>query len=211
MVTVIAFLLAMAAPNLFSLMQASELGSQGQIFKSRLSLAQQQALSTNADVEVRIYRYANAADDQEEERYRAMQFYQYNDLGKLEPISEIFKLENPLIFSDDPQLSNLLADPNVDEGLIGGDNFTVADVSAKKIFGSGVDRVSFKSFRFRPDGSTSLVAAPAQGGSDAADIQASIWYITIVEGQFSGGSNVPTNYYTVQIDPFNGSLRDYRP
>jgi len=209
-IAVVSFLLAMAAPNLFSIMRSSELGSQGDIFRSRLSLAQQTALSTNADVEVRFFKFADLANEETEEEFRAIQFYQYNEEGDLKPISEIFRLNPPLVFSDNSKYSNLLTDSNINKGTVSASD---EDSNVTKIFGRGVKNATYRSFRFRPDGSTSLVSIPS--GDDGAEITARTWFVTLVEGQFTGAADAigeeRPNFFTVQIDPYNGSLREFRP
>ncbi len=197
-ITVIAFLLAMAAPNIFSLMRSNELSTQGDIFHNRLTLAQQQALSTNADVEVRFYKYKDDNNAQPTEEFRAMQFFQYDKEGKLAPISELFILNDPIVFGTGQfngySLSSVLTERGTD---------LQADV---KRFGSGVSRAVYRSFRFHPDGSTNLNSS----SNNSSSVQP-IWHITMVEERPSTQQTQIYNYFSVQIDPFNGSLREYRP
>ena len=190
-ILVISFLLAMTAPNLFSTMRASELSTQGDIFKNRFALAQQSALSSNADVEVRIYKFKDLANAQSEEEYRAIQFYQYNKSGELVPVSELFRLNDPLRFSEDH--SSILEERDLTEAPL--------DPNLLYLFNEGVESVTYKAFRFRPDGSTSLPKT------------STVWYLTMIEDQGTAeiGGDALKNYFCIQIDPFNGSLREYRP
>jgi uncharacterized protein (TIGR02596 family) len=187
-ITVVGFLLAMAAPNLFSLVRASELSSQGEVLRNWLAQAQQQALSTGSDVEVRFYTFNDLANAQIVEQYRACQSFQRNDNGDPVPLVEVYRLNEPTMFSG--PLSTLL-DPSK-PGLESG------SVDAAAFFGSGVEagRVKFRSFRFRPDGSTDLPKNEQ-------------WYLTLVADE--GASPTPKNFFCLQIDPFNGSIRDYQP
>ncbi len=60
---------------------------------------------------------------------------------------------------------------------------------------------SYLSFRFLPDGSADL----KQSGI-------AVWFVTI-HSRTEGDRmiKVPSNYFTVQIDPYNGHMYDYHP
>ena len=70
--SVLGVLLALAAPNLFSLMQASGLSSDGSFIRNKLTQAQQLALSKNADVEVRFFKMADQSAAEIEKRFRGL-------------------------------------------------------------------------------------------------------------------------------------------
>jgi len=194
-ITVVGFLLAMSAPNLFSLLRSSELSSQGEVVRNWLSQAQQHALSTGSDVEVRFFLLADAANAQIVPEYRACDYIQYNSdkIGQdgrpslVRPV-EVMRLNDPVHFSR--QLSSMLDDSKA--GL------TTSSVDAIQFFGRDVNasRIPYRSFRFRPDGSTDL---PKNDH----------WYLTMVADD--GASASPKNFFCLQIDPYNGSVRDYRP
>ena len=177
-----------------SLLRGSELSTQGELFKNQLSLAQQLALSTNADVEVRFFKFADKDNAQVRDIYQAYQFYQYNETGELVEKTELFRLNAPVIFHDNPQFSNLFGTQSDDEGVE--EKGQVQNPREK--FGSGVDRATYTSFRYRPDGSTDLPKGET------------IYYITMIQEQGSNNQR-PDNFYCIQIDPYNGSLREYRP
>ncbi|MFT5465334.1 MAG: hypothetical protein ACI8UO_000428 [Verrucomicrobiales bacterium] len=193
-ITIIAFLLALSAPNIMSLLRGSELATQGELFKNQLSQGQQIALSTNADVEIRFFKFADKDDAQVKAVYQAYQFYQYNDDGLLTERSELFRLNAPVIFHDNPKFTNLFRTQSVDEGV---EESGTVDQAPKK-FGSGVSSATYRSFRFRPDGSTDLPKGEK------------IYFVTLVQEQGANQTD-PKNFYCIQIDPYNGSLREYRP
>jgi len=194
-ITVVGFLLAMSAPNLFSLLRSSELSSQGEVIRNWLSQAQQQALSTGNNVEVRFFLLADAANAQIVPEYRACDYIQY-DSDKIGPDGrplmvrpvEILRLNDPVLFSR--PLSSMLSDGN--SGL------TKSDVDGIQLFGKDVQskRVPYRSFRFRPDGSTDL---PKNQPS----------YLTLVADE--GSAATTKNFFCLQIDPYNGSIQEYRP
>ena len=218
-ISVIAFLLAMTAPSIFSLLQSSQLSGQGAIVLNQLTLAQQTALSSNADVEVRFYKFKDTDNVNFEDRFRAFQFYQYDTYGRLAPISEIFRIQEPVIIHPEPEFSNLLSATKRNEDLSRDDKIEGLEIELTEVarddlrrFAGGIEEVEYISFRFLPDGSTDLpkrIRPP--------------WYFTLIEEQFllaqeaggseqqEGGSSAPYNYYCIQIDPFNGSVREFRP
>ena len=145
-VVVIAFLLAMTAPTMFSNMRASELSTQGDLLKNRLSLAQQTALSSNSDVEIRFFKYADTSNAEVLPRFRGFRFYQYNELGKLVPVSELFNLTGSVMISDEKTYSTIISE------------MPEKDLPPNDLvqFSIGVKEVDYVAFRYLPDGSTTL-------------------------------------------------------
>lgn len=202
--SVLGVLMALAAPNLFTLMQASGLTSDGEFIRNKLTQAQQLALSKNADVEVRFFKMADASAAEFDEKYRGVQFFQFNERGKLEPVSRFFRIKPPVVVSE--ELSTLLT-PNQgnsedqEYGFIS-PSTGVGEVPSTGFGTSQQSGVEYTAFRFRPDGSTDLPGR-ARGGSDT-------WYLTLVKGENEAGG-VPDNYFTIQVDPFNGKVAVFRP
>lgn len=194
-ITVVGFLLAMAAPNLFSLVRASELSSQGEVLRNWLAQAQQQALATGSDVEVRFYDFHDPNNAQIVDQYRACQYFQYNERGELAPLVEVYRFNDPVMLSR--PLSSIL-DSKM-QGLSGG------TMDAATLFGAGMDvsRINYRSFRFRPDGSTDL----PKNDQGTQSTEGGGWYLTMVADE----SPSPRNFYCLQIDPFNGNIREFRP
>lgn len=199
--TVLGILFAVAAPNLFTLMQASSLSSEGSLIRNKLTQAQQMALSKNTDVEVRFYRMADPGAAELEEEFRAFQFFQYNDRGKLVPVSNFFRIKPPVLISE--QYSTLLQ-PGSNRDSAGREyGFVAPSEGVDDVpVGNSVETTEYVSFRFRPDGSTDL---PGRTGSDDT------WYLTLLQGGGQQGGGMPTNFYTVQVDPFNGRVSVFRP
>ncbi len=187
-ITIVGFLLAMSAPNLFSLLRANELSTQGEVMRNWLSQAQQQALSTGSDVEVRFYAFADLANAQTEAEFRACQYFQYDSLGQLQPKSEVYRINDPVLLSR--TLSTMLDSSK--RGL------STGTADGVQLFGNDLmqNAVTFRSFRFRPDGSTDLPKNEQ-------------WYFTLIQDE--GGNPQPKNFFCIQVDPYNGSLREYRP
>lgn len=192
-VSVVGLLLAFAAPQLFSLVQSSSLTSEGTFLRNKLSQAQQIALSQNTDVEVRFFKMRDAGNAETEDAFRGFQFFRYNQYGQLLPVSEFFRIKPPIVINE--PLSTLVSPSGADQDYL-------SPSTGMALIPVLSDQTSFEymSFRFRPDGSTDL---PGKSGSDT-------WYITLVKG-LANTAEVPDNYFTVQLDPFNGRVTSYRP
>ena len=194
-VTVVGVLLAFAAPQLFSLVQSTSLTSEGTAIRNRMSQAQQIALSQNTDVEVRFFKMKDEGNAETETAFRAFQFYRYNEYGQLLPVSQFFRIRPPIVINE--PLSTLL------HGNEGGSNALSPTKGTAQIpVVSDLKTFEYVSFRFKPDGSTDLPGRAKSGGDT--------WYITPTKG-LPTDAQVPNNYFTVQLDPFNGRVTSYRP
>lgn len=207
--TVMGVLLAVAAPNLFTLMQATSLNSEGNLVRNVLTQAQQVALAKNVDVEVRFFKLADPGAAEVEEEYRAFQFYLYDEKGRLSPSSRLFRIKSPVFISDDPKLSTLL-DPSANSDKDGRRfGFISPSEGRSEVFVGGQDKgfeAPYVSFRFRPDGSTDL---PGRSGSSDSYEGGDTWFLTLVQSGADSGDLA--NYYTIQLDPFTGRLGVFRP
>lgn len=204
--TVLGVLFAVAAPNLFTLMQASSLSSEGNLVRNKLTQAQQLALAKNTDVEVRFFKMADPSAAELEEEFRAFQFYQYDETGQLVPVSKFFRIKPPVIIEE--QFSTLLnTGGNQDrEGQAYG---FLSPNSGRAVVPVGDQEatVDYVAFRYRPDGSTDL---PGRSGTSDAFQGGDTWYVTLVQGAGADGG-LPANYYTIQLDAFTGRVGVYRP
>lgn len=200
---VVGLLLAMAAPNLFSLISSNTLSGEGQVLRNQLTYAQQIAISKNADVEVRFFKMPDFANARTDEFFGAFQLYQYNQDGELAPISTFFRIRNPVAVHE--SLSTLL-DPKSNsasqEQKFGFVAPTADRSEAPTGEGGRMRMTDFVSFRFRPDGSTNL---PHRTGGDDT------WYITLVQGEGALQTTNPDNYLCLQVNPYNGQISEFRP
>ena len=198
--TVLGILFAVAAPNLFTLMQASTLSSEGSLIRNKLTQAQQIALSKNTDVEVRFYKMADPGSAELTEEFRAFQFFQFDEKGQLEPVSKFFRIKPPVVISE---AHSTLLNPSSNSDSEGKEYGFVSPEKGRFPIpvGEEIQDAEYVSFRFRPDGSTDL---PGRTGSDDT------WYVTLLQGG-NGGSDLPANFYIVQVDSFNGRIGVFRP
>ncbi len=200
---VVGLLLAFAAPNLFSLINSSSLTAEGSLLENQLTLAQQEAVSKSADVEVRFFRIMDQSAAQVDEAFRAFQLYQFNREGQMVPISSFFRIRTPVAIHED--LSTLLQ-PGASSGndrKYGFVSPTVGTSRAPTGIAGTMEDASYVAFRFRPDGSTDL---PVRSGSSG-----DTWYITLVQGEGALADNSPDNYVCLQVNPYNGQVTQFRP
>lgn len=204
--TVLGILFAVAAPNLFTLMQATSLSSEGSLVRNKLTQAQQLALSSNSDVEIRFFKMADPGSAELEEEFRAFQLFQFNEKGRLEPVSKFYRIKPPVVISE--EFSTLL-DVRANRDSEGQEfGFISPNEGTTEVpVGNDEIQVGYVAFRFRPDGSTDL---PGRSGSADAYEGGDTWYLTLLQGA-NPDSGLPPNYYTIQLDPFNGRVGVFRP
>ena len=193
-VAVIALIAGLAVPAIEPMMKGSKLTTSADNVKFNLAAWRQQAIAENSPVEIRFIRYVDPTVPGQREAYRGYQAGRFrqkkseNGAGDFvfDPIGNIQKLPEGIVFSSQEQLSSLLTNEKVRDG-------------SHEFMVEGQDNLPFKSFSFRPDGSTEL---PKRAG-DA-------WYITIVQERDDEQSKSnPDNFVTLQVDAFNGSVRSY--
>jgi len=199
---VVGLLMALAAPNLFSLMSASTLTSQGSVVRNQLTFAQQKAVSLSADVEVRFFKVADFSSARTDAVFSAFQLFQYNREGDMVPISKFIRIRNPVAIHEG--LSTLLQ-PGVgstkEDKKFGYDSPRTDFYDAPSGTGGELASSQYVSFRFRPDGGTDL---PAKAGTDT-------WYLTLVQGEGAIEDSEPDNFVCLQINPHNGQITEFRP
>lgn len=204
---VVGLLMAFAAPNIFSLVQSSTLTSEGSLLRNQLTYAQQLAVSKSADVEIRFFKWEDNTSATDGPTFSAFQLYQFNEDGKMAPITEFFRIRAPATVIEDPQYSSLLFE-NPGSGSdkkYGFESPRRGSAPAPRgEIGSSVN-TEYMAFRFRPDGSTDLPnKSSANGGKDT-------WHITIAQGPRDASGGLPNNYVCLQINPYNGVITEFRP
>ncbi len=189
-IAIISVLAVLVTPALTSVLRGNSLSSGGRLLEAQLARAHQQALSSGERVEVRFYKFADAATPGADETYRAVQLFQIDSRGKSKPISKIERLPDLIVINQGSQLSSLIA------GLPD-KNFSAADPKPN-LPGVGASYTA-RAFAFRGDGSTELNPL----GN---------WFVTVQTNETSATATTPpTNFYTVQVDPVNGGIKSYRP
>jgi uncharacterized protein (TIGR02596 family) len=161
-----------------------------------LSAARQAAVTKGQTVEVRFYCYTDPEMPGDTPQYRALQAFTIDDSGNATPMFKSKALPQTVVMAT-----------NSFGGTSGSSLLNLINSTAP---GSvSIPRVgnayTCSSFRFFRGGTTSLLTGG--GGSSS-------WCVTVVNSSDllgAGAANLPTNFTTVVIDPYNGSIRPFRP
>ena len=195
---VIAILGFLIGPAIVSSLRGSEMTRGGQLVVDEINLARQTSLTQNVAVEVRFYRAAKAGmpgeitGDPSTGKFRGLQSFSFDASGKASPIDMPRWLPGTLIMDSGGALSSLLAASQVKSWS------TLDPQISLPVIGTAYVACAFQ---FQPDGSTNLTPAVTQQ-----------WFVTLhdaLKGDNLAG--MPTNFWTLQVDPLNGHVKSYRP
>lgn len=200
-ITVISLLLAFSAPALFNGLAASRLTGAGDLVLTSLSEAQQTAFAQNVAVEIQFYSYPDINNTSTD--FHSFRLFKVTTLAgagneALVSLGALVKLPDGVLITPDARLSPSL------EGT--------AIPDTKRY--SGVVGATYAAIRFLPDGTCRRVmSAPGSGLSSLLLPRLQESFLTLVEddGSPRGAADIPRNFYTIQVDPFTGKARSYRP
>ncbi len=185
---VLSILLLVSMPSLVNSTGGSRLTIAGDLLLNALSEAQQKALASDSEVEVRFFEnqepspFSGARDLTSFQVFTLASTVEDAALASFTPSSGITKLPEGVVISRKDQINSLLQQPFKEQVSSDGKE------NAKR----------YLAIRFLPDGSTSLSSGQ-------------LWYITLVAETSEEKGEIPVNYYTVQLDPVTGRLRTFRP
>lgn len=185
--TVIAIigLVSMAGVNQIS--RATALTTNSTRLIDQLNLARQTALSANRSVEVRFYQLTEPGSGTTR-LWRGVQSFLIESSGAR-------ALDRPVYFTSRIQVAENSTLSNIFESRT---DVTVGNGASAKVELPGVKLdYNYISFRFKPDGSTTL---------------ASPLYLTLHSANTPTSVTVPPrNFFTIQIDPITGRTQTFRP
>ncbi|CAN5668171.1 hypothetical protein BH11VER1_BH11VER1_17220 [soil metagenome] len=198
-ITIIAILIAITAPAIFGTLKATRMTGAGQQLQGALSEAQQTAFAQNCAIEFRFYQYAGKLGDPA--AIRGFQLFKITsppglNTETITKMGETIKLPDGVIVSSDAVLS-----PCVTAAFY-------PDAQGN----SGVAGADYSAIRFLPDGTCKKVSS--NGGLASLQFQTLAQsFMTIVEetGAAATPGEPTDNFYCIQIDPFTGRARAYRP
>lgn len=212
-VTIIVLLLAFSTPALMRTMQSSRLASVGDTLMGSISEAQQVASAQGVPVELRFFSHANPEFVGTEPLFYSYQLFKItltNDAAgganavqeTLVPVGNLVRFPSGIAVASAPELS----------GALSGDGLPDTKDGSTPGY-SGVEGATYKGLRFMTDGSCRAVGTTTNGFAqlEYKTLPTSFFTITYDNGQDITLSNLPKNFYTIQIDPFTGKARNYRP
>jgi uncharacterized protein (TIGR02596 family) len=193
-ITIIVIMASLMGPTLNSALRGTALTQGTDKVLGVLSLAHQTAITKAQTVEVRFYSYMNVETPGDTGQGHAIQAFSVDDGGNYSPLMKAQILPNTVIMVNNTNLSTLMGQTN-------------AAAPAAYAIPRVKNNYSCASFQYYRGGSTSLAAAANAPNA---------WTITVVNltdmmGVNSNATTLPLNYATVVIDPYNGSLKTYRP
>lgn len=220
-IAIVAMLMVFATPALTRTLQATKLASTGEALMGALAEAQQIAYSQGVPVEIRFFTHSEPGMNGGPALVRSYQSFkvQLSSTGTgagvtvsevLDPVGNLVPLSSGIVIANDTTLSPLLDGEGLDD-IKSGNN------SGGGPGYSGVQGAKYTAIRFMPDGSCRTVEAGTTSGSGRLSmlsfelLKDSYLTITYDISQSLTSSNLPKNFYTIQIDPFNGKLRNYYP
>ena len=186
-ITIILIMASLMGPTLNSALRGTGMTQGADKVIGVLSLAHQTAVTKNQTVEVRFYAYKDPETPGDTGQCHALQAFSIDDALNATPIMKAQALPSTVILTTNSTLSTLFS-------------LTPTTSPSVKIPRAGTS-YSYVSFRFNRSGATDLVGNATQAQ----------WCVTIMNALDYQGSALPKNYTTVAIDPYNGSIKTYRP
>jgi len=198
-ITIIVVLAALMAPMLTTAIRGTALNRGADQVIGVFSASRQSSIARAQTVEIRFYCYTDPENPAEKSanssNYHALQAFVIDDSGNASPLFKAQALPQTVVLA-----TNSYSGTNASSLL------TLSNTNAPGQY--AIPRVgtnyTCSSFRIYRSGLTSLIASGASSN----------WCVTVanaVDLLGSGATNLPTNYTTVVIDPYNATIRTYRP
>jgi uncharacterized protein (TIGR02596 family) len=187
-VGILSIIVALATPAMLNAIKANRLTYAGELITGKLVEAQGLALTFSSDVELRIYQTPEGySDDGTSGQF--LQLYQWveND-ASLEENDDVASLKQV-------GARELLPEGIAISDLPEFSSLWKLELQSDK---SSKEERQYIAIRFRPDGSTDLKENEP-------------WHLTLVDSVSRAKTELPLNFYTVQIDPVTSKLEVFRP
>lgn len=194
-VTIIVIMASLMGPTLSSALRGTSLTQGADKVIGVLSLARQTAITKGQTVEVRFYSYPDPETPGDTGQYHALQAFSIDDAGNAVPLLKAQTLPQTVVMA-----TNSLSGSSASTLL----SLTNATAPSQYPIPRVKNAYTCSSFQFYRSGSTSLLVSGASSN----------WCVTVVNAADllgAGATTLPKNYTTVTIDPYNGSLRTFRP
>jgi uncharacterized protein (TIGR02596 family) len=188
---VMGIMLVLVAPAMNQILRGSNMTQSGQFVSDQLTLARQTAMTTGRTVQVRFY-LLPVSSPGSATNYAAVQCFRMEENGTPTALTKMQSLLNRIIFASDATHSTILANTAP----------TVTGSSTLPAYGNQI--CPYVGFQYLRDGSTDL--DPSQVATNGG------WFVTLVDANKpipAGG--LPTNYYSVRVEPLTGHIRAFRP
>jgi uncharacterized protein (TIGR02596 family) len=212
-VAIVVMLLALATPALTRTMQASRLSSAGESMMGAIAEAQQTAFSNNTPVDIRFFSFVEDLD--QSPVFHSYQLFKITQTTQgsggsatikeaITPVGNLIRLPEGIVIPTDSALSYALS----------GSGTSLPDTKENSTVGySGVSGATYSAIRFMPDGTCRTVGSTTNGLATLTfqSLQKNFFTLTFGGGTAVTLSTLPKNFFTVQIDPYTGKARSYKP
>ena len=199
-IAIIGMIAAFVVPAFSSLVNGPTMNQASAMLANELNSARQYAMTKNRSVEVRFLRYLDPEVPGEgpgskiPPQFRAIQLLEVLEGGTPVPLGKVEPLPQSTILCAGERSSVL--DPASASSQMARTPNAATDIGLPR----GIDRnYDFVSFRYLPDGSTTLAANHN-------------WFVTVLAAKDQGTeAKLPSNFFILQIDPVSGTTRGFRP
>jgi uncharacterized protein (TIGR02596 family) len=195
-VAIITVMASLMGPTLNSALRGTALTQATDKVIGVLSFAHQTALTKAQTVEVRFYSYVDPETPGDTGQGHAIQVFGVDDAGTATPLMKAQTLPQTVVMTTNSYNAQSAST------LLGLTNSSSTNVFKIPRVGTNY---SYSGFQFYRSGATSLANSSQTTNA---------WSVTLVNAADllgAKGSTLPLNYTTVVVDPFNGSLKTYRP
>ncbi len=188
---IIGILLVAAVPALNSTLQGFQLTQGAQIIADQLHLARQATLARNRAVEVRFYKFTAPASGVTASYFQGVQAFEIVENGPPKALGKLHRLPGLIILDSSATLSPLLGPTRVKQWTSNDPQISLPGIGTN---------YEARAFTYRSDGSADLSVAGQQ------------WFVTLHHANAGDNrTDLPPNFATLQIDPWNGYTQLYRP
>jgi uncharacterized protein (TIGR02596 family) len=199
-VIAIGAILAVISAGAYSkIVRSTTVSTSSQMLTGALDFARQTAVTRNSDVEFRIYQLPdpNAATTSTPTEYRGFQTFLIVD-ATTNVLTKASYLPPPAIISATPSVSSVVSITPQSPTVFGSPNIPVYGLNYKAI-----------AFRFSPTGGLETPVSPESAPPNNA------WFMSLVllndHNNTTGNTSLPANFATIQLDPFSGRAKVFRP
>jgi uncharacterized protein (TIGR02596 family) len=200
-VMAIGVILAVISADAFArITRSTTVSTASQVLTGSLDFARQTAITRNSDVEFRIYQLpdANASPTTGAlTQYRAFQSFLIAD-GTTNALTKISFLPTPAVISSTVAVSSIVGLTPQSPSAFGSQNIPVYGLNYSAI-----------AFRFSPTGGLETPVAPETEPANGS------WFMSLVllndPPNTTGNTALPANFATIQLDPFSGRAKVFRP
>lgn len=187
---IVLILVALTIPLLSGIGESKQVSSEADNVSSQISYAQLLAKSSNRPVELRFY-LKPVTETQTKEYVRASQVMVTDADGLFQPDGRIRDLAGKVIIHPSPEFSS----------ITGGQPLS-PDPNAQSQNNKVAQDLEYHAIRFMPNGSTNL----GKSGTNQH------WTLTFINwSPVINESELPSDFVTIQVDPFTSQLRRYEP